>query len=165
MKPVLKHIFLFLIPKLTGNLYYFVSSAILILLFTGMIFMGVLEMTYANAAMWRYLGIAVGVAVVFVFNIILLERVEFLHKVMAFDASLGIEHSSKRDVKKVSMSKQELFGNWIYYSLIMLLVTFIIIVVFLYIFSVIMVDGDFIGFLREFIPVNEATVEEGELYE
>lgn len=146
----MKSLVLFHIPKLLGNIFYFVFSLVLLLAFTGMVFMGLIEMTYSNNRMWMYFGLAVVAIALFIVNILLMERVEFLHKVVEFDASIGIFHREKGNVKKASMTKQELLSKWFTYALVLVGMTVILVGVFLYVFAVIFTEGDFTKLTEQF---------------
>lgn len=137
-----KDVVLFHIPKFLGNIFYFLISIILLMAFTAMVFMGLIEMTYSNNRMWMYFGLSVVVVILFIVNVLLLERVEFLNKVIEFDASIGIFHRTKGNVKKASMTKQEFINKWVTYVVVLIVMTMLIIGLFLYVFAVIFTEGD-----------------------
>lgn len=142
-KKFIKNVSLFLIPKLTGNIAYFILTFIFLILATILVGMALIELTYSNVDYFVYYLLGAGLTLtLMVFLVILFEKVEFKWKIRDLDASIGKFHRSSDKVggtgesTKTSISKAILIG-------VLLIITVIVIMgIFGYLFAVIFVDGD-----------------------
>lgn len=142
-KRFMKNLFLFFIPKVVGNILYFLVTFMLLIISTILVGLSLMEITYSNVDLFVYYLLGSGVTLtLMVLIIILVEKVEFKWKVKDLDASIGKLHRSKdkiggeKEEVKTSLAKAVVIG------IVLIICVVIILFVFAYLFAVIFVDGD-----------------------
>lgn len=138
-----KNLLLYLIPKVLGNILYYLLTLLLLVISTVLVGLSLMEITYSNVDNFVYYLLGSGVSLtLMVLVVILFEKVEFKWKIKELDASIGKLHRSKDKIGESGEEVTSSLAKAVIIGILLVICVIIILLVFAYLFSIIFVEGD-----------------------